>query len=250
MFGGNKFLTFRALFEGWFVSVIMRSTLFGAVVLFLRPCSDLLRISMGITAACTAYTSRSRVISKSETAQQNDRLDDESYKTLLKTHLNMGCLDEAEKFTQEICTKGIRANGVTFNELLHARAFTCAGAGGRPWPMSPSAASGLLDRGKAEASSLFPLTLSKRMTETTISFGTTSVGLLATNGGENSWLLRKAALNLTSSGRPPSPSRCTATRACGTRQRTLPCHTAAREEAFRSPPHDCAIDNSTPLREC
>ena len=68
----------------------------------------------------------------------------------IKTHLNMGCLDEVEKLTQETCTKGIRANRVTFNELLHARAFACAGAGGRPWPMSPSAASGLLDRGKSQ----------------------------------------------------------------------------------------------------
>ena len=103
---------------------------------------------------------------------------------------------------REICTKGIRANWVTFNELLHARAFACAGARGRPWPMSPSMQ--------------LVLTLSKRMTEITISFGT-SVGLLATNGGENgpfvskreardakfpswaegwlhSWLLRKAQL--------------------------------------------------------
>ena len=64
VFGGNKFLTFRALNKGWFVSVIMRSTLFGPVVLFLRPRSDLpLWVSVGITATCTAYTSRSRVIS-------------------------------------------------------------------------------------------------------------------------------------------------------------------------------------------
>ena len=42
VFGGNKFLTFRALFEGWFVSVIMRSTPFGPVVLLLRPRSHLL----------------------------------------------------------------------------------------------------------------------------------------------------------------------------------------------------------------
>ena len=234
------------------------------------------------------------IISKSEMAQQNDRLDDERYKTLLKSHLNMGCLDEAERLTQERCTKGIRANGLTFNELLHARAFACAGAGGRPWHMSPSAAWRLLDRGKAEASSLLTLTLSKRMTEITISFGTTLVGLLATNGLENgpfvgkreardaefpswaegwlqSWFVeRSSALwaagresaelsrpratrpvrPLTSWRRPPSPGRCTATRACGTRQRAHPRHAAAREEAFRSPPHDCAIDDSTPLCEC
>ena len=103
-------------------------------------------------------------VSKAEMAQQTDRLDDESYKTLLKAHLRMGCFDEAEELTEGICTKGILANWVTFNELLYARAFACAGAGGCPWPMSPSAASGLLDRGKTAASSLLPLTLSKRMT--------------------------------------------------------------------------------------
>ena len=82
--GGNNFLTFRALLEGWIVRVIMRSTMFGPVVLFLRPRSDLLLwVSIVITATCTAYTSRTRIISKSEMAQQYVRLDDESSKTLL-----------------------------------------------------------------------------------------------------------------------------------------------------------------------
>ena len=90
----------------------------------------------------------------------------ESYKTLLKTYLSMDYLDEV-KLMQEKCTKGIRVNRMTFNELLHARAFACMGVGGRPWSMSPSDASGPLDRDKSEVSSLFPLTLSKRMTKIT-----------------------------------------------------------------------------------
>ena len=101
---------------------------------------------------------------------QNDCLDDVSTKTLLKAHLYMGCLDEAEKLSQEICTIGIRANRVKFSEFLHARAFASAGAGGRPWSMIPSAASGLLDRGRAGDSSLIPLPPPKRMTDFTTSW--------------------------------------------------------------------------------
>ena len=55
----------------------------------------------------TLYTSRPRVIPKTEKVQQYDCLDDESYRTLLKAHLSMGCLDEADKLSQEICTTGI-----------------------------------------------------------------------------------------------------------------------------------------------
>ena len=129
-----------------------------------------------------------------EKAQQYVCLDVERYNTLLKAHTNMGCLDETEKLTQEIWTKGVRANRVTFNELLHARVFASAGAGGRPGPIKTSAASGLLDRrgvNRAGASSLLSLPLPKRMTEFTCSFGTTSVGPLATNGGENGPLVGK-----------------------------------------------------------
>ena len=90
----------------------------------------------------------------------------ESYKTLLKTYLSMDYLDEV-KLVQEKCTKGIRVNRMTFNELLPARAFACVGVGGRPWSMSSSDTSTLLDRDKSEVSSLFPLTKSKRMIKIT-----------------------------------------------------------------------------------
>ena len=96
----------------------------------------------------------SRIIPKMEEVQLYDCLDDKRYRTLLKAHLSMGCLDEANKLAQDICTKGILANRVMFNELLHARVFASAGARGRPWSMRPSATSGLLDRGRAAASSL------------------------------------------------------------------------------------------------
>ena len=94
-----------------------------------------------------------------------------------------GCLDDADKLSHDICTRRDTSQQVMFNELLHARAFASAGAGGRPWPMSPSAASGLLDRGRAAVSSLVLLSLPKRMTEFTFSFETTS--LVPTNGGES-----------------------------------------------------------------
>ena len=62
--------------------------------------------------------------------KQVDCLEVVSYNTLLKAHLNTGCLDEAEKLTQEMCTRGIRAHRVTFNELLHARVLGSVGAAG------------------------------------------------------------------------------------------------------------------------
>ena len=150
-------------------------------------------------------------------AQQNDRLDDESYKTLLKAHLRMGCLDEAEELTEGICTKGILANRVTFNELLHATRFRVRGCQRPPMAHEPFRCVGTPRPRQSGSQQLVPLTLSKRMTEITISFGTTLVCLLVTNGGENcpfvgkrearnaefpswaegwlhSWLLRKAQL--------------------------------------------------------
>ena len=114
------------LLEVWIDSVTMWCTLINPDVLFLRSRINLaLWVSMDIIAV-----------------QQNDCLDDVSTKTLLKAHLCVGCLDDAEQLTQEMYTIGIRANRVTLNELLHARAFASAGAGGRPWSMIPSAASG------------------------------------------------------------------------------------------------------------
>ena len=53
--------------------------------------------------------------------QRVDCLDVVSNNTLLKAHLNAGRLDEAEKLAVEMSSRGVRANSVTFNELLHAR---------------------------------------------------------------------------------------------------------------------------------
>ena len=186
----------------------------------------------------------------------------------------MGCLDEAEKLTQEICTIGIRANRVTFNELLHARAFASAGAGGRPWSMIPSAASGLLDRGRAGASSLIPLPPPREDDGFPISWdhvtwsppdewcrewsfrGEERGPRLPpwAEGWLHSWFLRGAQLCVVTDSESAELSRpratgpvgpsidfmgltlslggSTVTRACGTRQRALPCHAAAREESF------------------
>ena len=56
-----------------------------------------------------------------EEMQRVDCLDAVSYNTLLEAHLNAGRLDEAEKLAVEMSSRGVRANRVTFNELLHAR---------------------------------------------------------------------------------------------------------------------------------
>ena len=40
-----------------------------------------------------------------------------------QAHLNAGRLDEAPKLTLEMSSRRVRANRVTFNELLHARVF-------------------------------------------------------------------------------------------------------------------------------
>ena len=55
-----------------------------------------------------------------EEMQRVDCLDVVSYNTLLMAHLNAGRLDEAEELAVEMCWRGVRANRVTFNELLHA----------------------------------------------------------------------------------------------------------------------------------
>ena len=56
-----------------------------------------------------------------EEMQCVDCLDVVSYNTLLKAHLNAGRLDEAEELAVEMSSRGVRANRVMFNELLHAR---------------------------------------------------------------------------------------------------------------------------------
>ena len=70
MVGGNIFLIFGALLEGWIVSVIMRCTLIDPDVPFLRPRIDLpLWVSMDIIAV-----------------HQNDCLDDVSTKKRCSRH--------------------------------------------------------------------------------------------------------------------------------------------------------------------
>ena len=55
--------------------------------------------------------------------QRVDRLDITSYNTLLNAHLNAGRLDAAPKLIMEMSSRGVRANRVTLNKLLHARFF-------------------------------------------------------------------------------------------------------------------------------
>ena len=166
----------------------------------------------------------------------------------------MGCLDEVEKLTQEKCTKGIRANRVTSNELLLAGAFACAGAGGRPWPRSPSAASGLLDRGKfiwdvgwspcdewwrersfrgkARGPRRGASFLDGRMALFVVVEKSSALWVAGRESAELSRLRTTWPVRLLIDFMGNTPSgRSTATRACGKHQRALPCHAAAREEA-------------------
>ena len=127
MVGWNIFLISGMLLEGWIDSVLMWCTLINPDVLFLRSRINLaLWVSMDIIAF-----SAERLPGRCE------------YKKRCSGHTSTWAAStKLNNLTQETCTIGIRANRVTLNELLHARAFASAGAGGRPWSMIPSAASG------------------------------------------------------------------------------------------------------------
>ena len=56
-----------------------------------------------------------------EKMKRVDCLDVVSYNALLKAHFNTGRLDEPEELAVEMSSRNLRANRMTFNELLHTR---------------------------------------------------------------------------------------------------------------------------------
>eukprot|EP00746_Dinoflagellata_sp_MGD_P158203 gnl/MRDRNA2_/MRDRNA2_86416_c0_seq1.p1 gnl/MRDRNA2_/MRDRNA2_86416_c0~~gnl/MRDRNA2_/MRDRNA2_86416_c0_seq1.p1 ORF type:complete len:1075 (+),score=265.47 gnl/MRDRNA2_/MRDRNA2_86416_c0_seq1:152-3376(+) len=71
--------------------------------------------------ACVQCNDLSGALEHFETMKKMDFVDVVSYNTVLKAYLGLNKVEEAQGLLREMATRGLPANKVTYNELLHAR---------------------------------------------------------------------------------------------------------------------------------
>jgi len=71
--------------------------------------------------ACVQCNDLSGALEHFETMKKMDFVDVVSYNTVLKAYLGLNKIEEAQGLLREMASRGLPANKVTYNELLHAR---------------------------------------------------------------------------------------------------------------------------------